>query len=94
MADVQLAIELEGFPLRCFGSLIDQTGYKRMRAQLELQGYWINEKKVYRLMKKEDLLLARRWSERGLYVTHRCDRPDKPLIILEMDIRMFWDTLR
>jgi hypothetical protein len=53
-----------------------RCGYKRMSAQLELQGYRINNKKVYRLMKEEDLLLDRRRSERGPYVTHRCARPD------------------
>ena len=67
-----------------------RCGYKRMSAQLELQGYRINNKKVYRLMKEEDLLLDRRRSERGPYVTHRCARLDKPLIIMEMDIKMFW----
>jgi transposase InsO family protein len=61
-----------------------------MGAQLELQGYRINNKKVCRLMKEEDLLLERRRSERGPYVTYRCDRPDKPLTLLEMDIKMFW----
>lgn len=67
-----------------------RCGYKRMGAQLELQGYRINNKKTYRLMKEEDLLLDRRRSERGPYVTHRCARPDKPLTLLEMDIKMFW----
>jgi putative transposase len=67
-----------------------RCGYKRMRAQLELQGYQINDKKIYRLMKQGDLLLTCYRSERGPYVTHRCARPDKPLTLLEMDIKMFW----
>lgn len=67
-----------------------RCGYKRMRAQLELQGYQINDKKIYRLMKQGDLLLSRFRSARGPYVTHRCARPDKPLTLLEMDIKMFW----
>lgn len=65
-----------------------RCGYKRMSAQLELQGYRINNKKVYRLMKEEDLLLDRRRSDRGPYVTHCCAHPDKPLTLLEMDIKM------
>ncbi len=61
-----------------------------MKAQLELMGYQINAKKVYRLMRKSDLLLKRTRKWRGPYVSHRFARPDKPLTLLEMDIKMFW----
>lgn len=61
-----------------------------MTAQLQLSGYHINAKKVYRLMHANDQLQARRRSERGPYVKHRCARPDRPLALLEMDIKMFW----
>lgn len=67
-----------------------RCGYKRMTAQLQLKGYRINAKKVYRLMKDYDQLLDRRRSERGPYVSQRCARPDRPLTLLEMDIKMFW----
>lgn len=67
-----------------------RCGYKRMTAQLQLKGYRINPKKVYRLMKLHDQLLDRRGSERGPYVSQRCARPDRPLRLLEMDIKMFW----
>lgn len=67
-----------------------RCGYKRMKAQLELRGYQINAKKVYRLMKEEDLLLKRTRKARGPYVAHRCARPDQPLTLLEMDIKMIW----
>lgn len=67
-----------------------RCGYKRMTAQLQLTGYKINAKKVYRIMKTHDLLLDRRRSERGPYVSQRCARPECPLTLLEMDIKMFW----
>jgi len=67
-----------------------RCGYKRMTAQLQLTGYKINAKKVYRLMKTHDQLLDRRRSERGPYVSQRCARPERPLTLLEMDIKMFW----
>lgn len=67
-----------------------RCGYKRMTAQLQLSGYKINAKKVYRLMKAHDQLLDRRRSERGPYVSQRCARPERPLTLLEMDIKMFW----
>jgi len=33
---------------------------------------------------------SRRRSERGPYVSQRCARPERPLTLLEMDIKMFW----
>ena len=67
-----------------------RCGYKRMTAQLELRGYRINRKKVYRLMKQHELLLSRANREGGPYVTHRCAQPAEPLRLFEMDIKMFW----
>ena len=67
-----------------------RCGYKRLRAQLELQGFRINAKKVYRMTNENDLLLARVRAKRGPYVKHRCARPMAPLTLLEMDIKMFW----
>lgn len=67
-----------------------RCGYKRMTAQIELQGFKINGKKVYRMMKENDLLLSRARAKRGPYVKHRCARPTAPLTLLEMDIKMFW----
>ena len=67
-----------------------RCGYKRMHAQLQLQGFKVNAKKVYRLMYESDLLLERVRAARGPYVKHRCARPEGPLTLLEMDIKMFW----
>ena len=67
-----------------------RCGYMRMKAQLELKGYQINAKKVYRMMREHDLLLSRIRHQGGPYVKHRCARPVKPLTLLEMDIKLFW----
>jgi len=67
-----------------------RCGYKRMTAYLHLRGYQINHKKVYRLMLVNDLLLSRLAKVDRRYVTHRCARPEQPLTLLEMDIKMVW----
>ncbi len=67
-----------------------RCGYKRMTAYLHLRGYQINHKKVYRLMLVNDLLLSRLAKVARRYVTHRCARPEQPLTLLEMDIKMVW----
>ena len=67
-----------------------RCGYKRMTAHLELRGYRINRKKVYRLMRQRHLLLTRARKKGGPYVEYRCARPDKPLTLFEMDIKLFW----
>jgi transposase InsO family protein len=67
-----------------------RCGYKRMTGQLHLEGYEINAKKVYRLMRANDLLLSRLKKSRGPYVAQRCAQPDEPLTLFEMDIKMIW----
>lgn len=67
-----------------------RCGYKRMTAQLHLQGYEINRKKVYRLMRENDLLLSRLKRPQRPYVQHRRAVPLQPLVLLEMDIKMIW----
>jgi len=64
--------------------------YKRMTAQLQLQGYQINHKKVYRLMRANDLLLSRLKRPDRLYMQHRRAMPREPLTLLEKDIKMIW----
>lgn len=61
-----------------------------MTGQLHLEGYEINAKKVYRLMRANDLLLSRLKKPRGPYVQQRCAQPDAPLTLFEMDIKMIW----
>lgn len=67
-----------------------RCGYKRMTAQLHLLGYQINRKKVYRLMRANDLLLSRLKRPDRPYVQHRRALPEQPLTLLEMDIKMIW----
>ena len=67
-----------------------RCGYKRMSAQLQLEGYQINHKKVYRLMRKNALLLSRARKVERTYVTQRRACPAEPLTLLEMDIKMIW----
>ena len=66
----------------------DQANYYRLITDtLKLQGYYINHKKVYRLMKEYILLEDRRKVSGKKYVQYRRAIPDQPLHILEMDIK-------
>ena len=67
-----------------------RCGYKRMKGQLELEGYQINAKKVYRLMRRHELLLYKALKNERPYVKQRCARPLIPLTLLEMDIKQVW----
>jgi putative transposase len=62
-------------------------GYHRMCGQLTLMGFYINPKKVYRLMKEAMLLQPRRKSESKQNVKYRIVCPEQPLRLLEMDIK-------
>jgi len=65
-------------------------GYKRMTTALQIAGYQINHKKVYRLMKEEDLLQTKKKGHPKKYVKYRILIPDGPLKALEMDIKFVW----
>ena len=66
-------------------------GYRRMCYCLMLAGYLINRKKVYRLMDEADLLHKKqRPSDGKNYVKYRIVCPERPLHVLEMDIKMVW----
>jgi len=68
-------------------------GYKRMYYHLMQQGFTINHKKVYRLMKGADLLKEKIRPDREKpYVRYRIVTPERPLEVLEMDIKMVWVT--
>ncbi|MEM8939031.1 MAG: DDE-type integrase/transposase/recombinase, partial [Bacteroidota bacterium] len=66
-------------------------GYRKMCYQLMLLGFIINHKKVYRLMKETCLLQekSKAGSEKK-YVQYRTVRPERPLHVLEMDMKMVW----
>lgn len=68
-------------------------GYWRMYYHLLQEGYHINHKKVYRLMKEADLLRKKSRATVGKnYVRYRIVVPERPLQVLEMDIKMVWVT--
>jgi len=65
-------------------------GYHRMCAELQLQGFKINRKKVYRLMKEAKLLRKVVKPKGRKYVRYRIVLPSEPLTLLEMDIKQVW----
>lgn len=67
-------------------------GYKAMTAHLQLRGYVINHKKVYRLMEENNLLQDARKKSTKIYVKYRRVFPNGPLEVLEMDIKLQWVT--
>lgn len=67
-------------------------GYRKMTVQLMCLGYLINHKKTYRLMKENDLLNAYRKFSDKTYVKYRTVVPERPLEVLEMDIKQVWIT--
>jgi len=65
-------------------------GYQRMHSALILIGYYINTKKVYRIMKENNLLKERHKKANKTYAKYRVLTPENPLELLEMDIKYFW----
>lgn len=69
----------------------DQTNWYRMISRaLQIQGYYINHKKVYRLMKQYVLLERARKKKGRDFVKFRRVTPGGPLRVLEMDIKYVW----
>jgi len=62
-------------------------GYRKMYFALMMLGYYINYKKVYRLMKEAYLLKP--WHKRAdrAYAQYSMVTPREPLEVLEMDIK-------
>ncbi len=70
----------------------DQANYYRLiTLTLCLEGYYINHKKVYRLMREYVLLEDRRANKKKNYAKYRRVVPRGPLEILEMDIKYVYD---
>ena len=65
-------------------------GYKKMYFALMMLGYFINHKKVYRLMKENGLLKERYKRKEKKYAKYRIVTPEGPLEVLEMDIKLVW----
>ena len=65
-------------------------GYIKMTYELKTEGYIINEKKTYRLMKENNMLKAKPKTSEKTFVKFRKVLPMKPLEVLEMDIKFVW----
>lgn len=65
-------------------------GYRAMSAALQMEGYIINHKKVYRLMQEYQLLNDRRKMSGKTYVKYSRVTPEGPLEVFEMDIKLQW----
>lgn len=65
-------------------------GYRKMSYYLQQRGYLINHKKVYRLMKENRLLQAKKAQTQKTYAKYRIVTPEEPLEVLEMDIKQIW----
>lgn len=65
-------------------------GYRKMTFFLQQKGYKINHKKVYRLMKENDLLKVKLKQSNKKHVKYRIVVPEGPLEVLEMDIKQVW----
>ena len=65
-------------------------GYRLLTMNLQLEGYFINHKKVYRLMRDHHLLESPRRSSGRDFVKFRRVAPQGPLSVLEMDIKYFY----
>lgn len=65
-------------------------GYHKMTFALMLSGYIINHKKVYRLMKENMMLKQPIKKAKRTFVKYRTVLPEKPLEVLEMDIKFVW----
>jgi transposase InsO family protein len=65
-------------------------GYRRMCAALMILGYFINHKKVYRLMKENHMLAKRHKAKGKNFAQYRIVIPQGPLEVIEMDIKYVW----
>ncbi len=67
-------------------------GYHNITDELREMGYIINHKKVYRLMKKQNLLLGKVISTSGKrqFVKHRKIEATRPMEYLCLDIKYVW----
>jgi len=65
-------------------------GYRKMCFALMILGYYINHKKVFRLMKEKQMLSYRYKRKDKNYAQYRIVIPEAPLQVLEMDIKYVW----
>lgn len=73
-----------------FENPLTDYGYHRMTGELQLAGFYINHKKVYRLMRQARLLRRPEEKSAKQYVQYRILCPEAPLRLMEMDIKQVW----
>lgn len=66
---------------------LKRYGYQKMTSELQLEGYLINNKKVYRIMRDQGLLNPPREKAKKEYVKYRSADTTRPYEIIEMDIK-------
>lgn len=67
-----------------------RCGYKRMTGMLGLCGYFVNKKKVHRLMSENGMLNPAKKSTSRTFAKYRIVTPEVPLEVIEMDIKHIW----
>lgn len=82
--------EVAAYIRKLFDNPLVDYGYHRMTGELTLAGFYINHKKVYRLMKGARLLQPKRERASKDYVKYRVVCPEGPLRLMEMDLKMVW----
>ncbi|TVL96839.1 MAG: transposase [Candidatus Brocadia sp. WS118] len=82
--------EVAAYIRKLFDNPLAEYGYHRMAGELTLAGFYINHKKVYRLMKDARLLQPKRERASKDYVKYRVVCPEGPLRLMEMDIKTVW----
>lgn len=65
-------------------------GYRKMYFALMMLGYYINHKKVYRIMREHNLLREAKKRNERTYAKYPIVTPKQPLELLEMDIKYVW----
>lgn len=94
MIDNEFIRKSNDFVVSCIKSMFANPlvdyGYHRMTGALHLQGFRINHKKVYRLMKNARLLRAAKPRAAKTYVKYRVLCPKGALRLMEMDIKQVW----
>src|SRR5690606_28350687 len=67
-------------------------GYERTASELKKRGFYINKKKVYRLMKENQLLFPKIKINTGQrqYVDYTIPLPTRPLEVIELDIKYIY----
>lgn len=65
-------------------------GYRKITYALMILGYFINHKKVYRLMNENQLLKDKPRKPSRVFAKYRKVMPKSPLELIEMDIKFAW----